>query len=100
MPAGPSVPRVTGITDGVNLLSGTRIVSGTVKVTAEEVARAADFHATVDSLSTTAEAFCTDPVGLRWEFNFNLPATIGRGPHHVAISLGRRAFPPIPIEVL
>ena len=100
VPAGPSVPRVTGITDGVNLLSGNRIVSGTVKVTMEEVANGADFHATVDKLATpAADAFCTDPVAQRWEFNFNLPENLPPGPHPVSIKLGRRVFPRILIEV-
>src|ERR1017187_4432622 len=100
VPAGPSVPRVTGISDGVNLLSGNRIVSGTVKVTMDEVAHGADFRATVDKLATpAADAFCTDAVGGRWEFNFNLPEKIEPGPHRVSITLGRRTFPRIFIEV-
>ena len=100
VPPGPSVPRITGISDGVNLLSGNRIVSGTVKVTMEEVAHGADFHASVDSLATpAADAFCTDPVAQRWEFNFNLPENLAPGPHRVSIALGRRVYPQIPIEV-
>jgi len=100
VPAGPSVPRVTGISDGVNLLSGNRIVSGTVKVTMEEVANGADFRATVDKLATpAADAFCTDPVGRCWEFNFTLPENLPSGPHRVSIALGRRIFPRIAIEV-
>jgi SAM-dependent methyltransferase len=100
MPAGPAVPRITGISDGVNLLSGNRIHSGTVKVTVEEVAHATDFHAAIDATITEAESFCTDPVGQRWEFNLNLPANLPRGQHYVSIVLGRRGFPPIPIEVV
>jgi SAM-dependent methyltransferase len=100
VPAGPSVPRITGISDGVNLLSGNYIVSGTVKVTMEEVAHDADFRAIVDSLATpTADAFCTDPVAQRWEFNFNLPENLAPGRHHVSIALGRRLFPRVLIEV-
>ncbi|MGA2157232.1 MAG: hypothetical protein ABSH37_22705, partial [Bryobacteraceae bacterium] len=100
VPAGPSVPRITGLSDGVNLLSGNYIVSGTVKVTMEEVAHDADFRAIVDSLATpTADAFCTDPVAQRWEFNFNLPENLAPGRHHVSIALGRRLFPRVLIEV-
>jgi len=89
VPPGPSVPRITGISDGVNLLSGNRIVSGNVKVTMEEVAHGADFHASVDSLATpAADAFCTDPVAQRWEFNFNLPENLAPGPHRVSIAFG------------
>jgi len=99
MPAGPAVPRVTGVADAVGLLSGSRIVSGIVKVTMDEVARAADFRAAVDALPARVEAFCIDPVAQRWEFSFHLPNGVARGRHGVSISLGRRAFPPIPIEV-
>jgi len=54
----------------------------------------------VDSLATpAADAFCTDPVAQRWEFNFNLPEHLAPGPHRVSIALGRRVYPQIPIEV-
>jgi len=100
VPAGPLVPRITNICDGVNLLSGSRIVSGTVKVTVEEVPPGASFHATVDSLKTpAAEAFCADPIAQRWEYNFQLPLNLPSGPHRVSITLGRRAFPRVTIEV-
>jgi len=101
VPAGPMVPRITNICDGVNLLSGNRIFSRTVKVTMEEVPAGAAFRATVDSTPAAApEAFCADPVAQRWEFNFQIPDQIPPGPHRVAISLGRRAFPRVPIEVV
>jgi hypothetical protein len=100
VPAGPLVPRITAITDGINFLSGSRIVSGAVKVTMEEVAPGADFRASVDSLAAPAiDAFCADPVARRWEFNFCLPANLARGPHRLSLALGRRAFPPVSIEV-
>jgi SAM-dependent methyltransferase len=100
VPAGPLVPRITAISDGVNLLSGNRILSRTVKVTMEEVTPGNAFRATVDSVPTpAAEAFCADPVAQRWEFNFQLPENLPPGPHRIAITLGRRAFPRIPIEV-
>jgi len=100
VPAGPLVPRITGISDGVNLLSGNRIVSRTVKVTIEEVPQGTTFRATVDSLPTpAADCFCADPVAQRWEYNFTLPENLPLGQHRVKIILGRRAFPPVPIEV-
>jgi SAM-dependent methyltransferase len=100
IPAGPLVPRLTAVSDGVNLLSGNRIVTGLVKVTMEEVADAAAFHATVDGLGALdIDSFCTDPVMQRWEFNFRLPPSISNGPHQVAISLGRRSVASVPIEV-
>jgi hypothetical protein len=100
MPAGPSVPRVTTITDGVNLLSGTRIVTGSVKVTMHEVCDAAQFRATIEGLDVLEiESFCADPISQRYEFNFRLPAQVAPGPHEVLVSLGKRKFAPLAIEV-
>ncbi|MEO8596383.1 MAG: class I SAM-dependent methyltransferase [Candidatus Solibacter sp.] len=100
MPAGPSVPRITTITDGINLLSGTRIVSGSVKVTMHEVADASPFHATIDGHDAREiESFCADPITQRYEFNFRLPERIAPGPHEVVVSLGKRTFAPMAIEV-
>jgi SAM-dependent methyltransferase len=100
MPAGPPVPRITAVTDGVNLLSGTRIVTGSVKVTMLEVTQAGQFRATVDGADVPGtESFCTDPIAQRWEFNFHLPEGMGSGSHEVRITLGNRAFAPLEIEV-
>ena len=100
MPAGPSVPRITTITDGINLLSGTRIVTGSVKVTMHEVADPRPFRATVDGFDALeTETFCADPISQRYEFNFRLPESIGPGPHEVRVSLGKRTFAPLAIEV-
>jgi hypothetical protein len=100
MPAGPSVPRISTITDGINMLSGTRIVTGSVKVTMHEVADPSPFHATIDGFDALEiESFCADPVTQRYEFNFKVPERIGRGPHEVLVSLGKRTFAPLAIEV-
>ena len=100
MPAGPSVPRIGTVTDGVNLLSGNRIVSGVLKVTMFDVARAGDFRAFIDGAEIAqTESFCVDPVAERWEFNVPLPKGIAMGAHEVRIALGRRAFRPVAIEV-
>ena len=100
IPAGPSVPRISALTDGVNLLSDNRISSGIVKVTMHEVIDATQFRIAVDGCEVAVtDAFCVDPVAQRWEFNAGLPNTIGRGPHEVRIAMGRREFPPMAIEV-
>ena len=100
MPAGPSVPRISTIADGINLLSGTRIVTGSVKVTMHEVADAAQFRATIDGLDVLEiESFCADPISQRYEFNFRLPERVARGPHQVLVTLGKRKFAPLEIEV-
>ena len=100
MPAGPAVPRVTTVADGINLLSGTRIVTGTVKVTMHEVSDAAQFGATIEGQNVLdIESFCADPISQRYEFNFRLPARIAPGPHQVLVTLGKRKFAPLDIEV-
>src|SRR5262249_1479582 len=99
MPAGPSVPRITTIADGINLLSGARIVSGNVKVTMTEVKDAGTFHATIDGREALdVDAFCTDPVGMRYEFNFKIPPGTAKGTHEIHVRLGRRSFTPLTIE--
>ena len=100
MPAGPSVPRITTITDGINLLSGTRIITGSVKVTMHEVGDASQFNATVDGRDAREiESFCADPISQRYEFNFRLPEKTPPGPHEVVVWLGKRKFAPLAIEV-
>jgi SAM-dependent methyltransferase len=101
MPPGPSIPRILSLTDGVNLLSGNRIVTGSVKVTMSDVTEASVFHAKVDDLDALdIDAFCTDPALQRYEFNFRVPEAIRPGPHNVWITIGRRAFAPYGIEVV
>ena len=100
MTPGPSVPRILTIADGVNLLSGTRIVTGSVKITMVEVPDAAAFHVTVDGVDAVdIDSFCADPTTQRWEFNFRLPDRIYAGPHEVQVKLGKRTFAPLAIEV-
>jgi ubiquinone/menaquinone biosynthesis C-methylase UbiE len=101
MPAGPSVPRISTVTDGINLVSGNRISTRTVKVTMTEVADAKGFSARVDGMEAgQADAFCADPVTQRWEFNFKLPPRINLGYHEVEVRLGKRVLPPVGIEVV
>ncbi len=101
MPAGPAVPRLTGVTDGVNLLSGTRIVSRAVKVTMTDVAHPEQFRALVDGVENTSiESFCVDPAAQQYEFNVYLRYDIPSGAHDVQIGLGKREFAPVVIEVV
>jgi SAM-dependent methyltransferase len=98
--AGPLVPRVLAVSDGINLLSGTRVVTGTVKATLEEVEHPDRFAATVGGRPACGiESFCTDPLAHRYEFNFGLPEGTAPGVYAVELSLGRRRFPAAGIEV-
>ncbi len=101
MPPGPLVPRIAAVTDGVNLVSGDRILSRTVKVGMTEVADPSQFRVTVSGRDAAeVESFCTDPLLSRYEFYFRRPEEIGRGAHEVWIELGKRVFAPVPIEVV
>lgn len=101
VPLGPSVPRVVSITDGVNLLAGTRILSRCVKAILEEILVPESFHAEVDgALMNDVEFFRTDPLTERFEFNIRLPAAMPAGGHQLELSLGKRRFPTVPIEVV
>lgn len=101
MPAGPAVPRIHSITDGVNLLSGTRIESRVLKVVMFDVLHAESFRAALDGRTIEdVESFCVDPSFLQYEFNVQLPSGVASGPHEVTIALGKRSFAPVGIEVV
>jgi SAM-dependent methyltransferase len=100
IPAGPLVPRVISVSDGINLLSGTRVVSGVMKAVIEDVPTPELFAATVDGAPVRElNRFCTDPRPPSYEFTFRLPEGIGRGAHTVQLAFGRRQLPPVAIEV-
>jgi SAM-dependent methyltransferase len=100
IPPGPAVPRLLSVSDGIDMLSGTRIVSGTVKATIEEVETPDAFSATVDGVPVTnVDAFCVDPLPPRYEVNFHLPAGLPNGGHLLELRLGRRLLGYVPIEV-
>jgi SAM-dependent methyltransferase len=101
VPAGPSVPRISALTDGVNLLSDNRVTSGILKVTMLEITNPEQLRITVDDREAViSDTFCVDPIAQRYEFNVDLPQGIGSGPHEVRIAVGKRPFPAMPIEVV
>jgi ubiquinone/menaquinone biosynthesis C-methylase UbiE len=100
IPAGPAVPRIAGVTDGVNLLSVQKVTSGSVKLSIEELADPLSLSAALDETPVGAiEWFCTNPCEARYEFNFQVPSSTQPGLHHLHLRAGRRRFPPVPIEV-
>jgi hypothetical protein len=71
-----------------------------VKITMQEVPDAREFRAAMGGQDVREiESFCTDPVWQRYEFNFRLPVDVRKGPHEVHVSLGKRKFAPLGIEV-
>jgi hypothetical protein len=100
IPPAPLIPRVVSVTDGIDLLSGTRITSRLIKVGVEEIATPSQLRASVDGIPIPSTGFlCVDPVPPRFEVNLILPEAVGSGPHQLELSLGSRRFAPMPIEV-
>lgn len=101
IPAGPAVPRLVSVTDGVNLLSMQRVESGTLKATIEEVESIAGFSATIDGKPVHhVETLRTDPLASRFEVNFDLPDGCGKGGHLLQIRFGKRLLTQMGIEVI
>lgn len=101
IPRPPQVPAVVSVTDGINLLLRTRIMTGVVKVTVEEVEAPEQFSATVSGIPVSGlDVFCVDPATPRLEINFALPQAIGPGNHVLAMRLGRRSLGTVTLEVV
>ena len=82
---------MVALSDAVDLLSGTAIRSGIVKLVIEDVERIAEFHASFDGQELPRfETLCIDPVPMRFEVNVHLPASPPLGPHRLELRLGRR----------
>jgi SAM-dependent methyltransferase len=100
IPPAPAVPRVVAVCDGVDLLSGTKIVSRSLKVTLEEASEPHRFQASIDGRPVSGiEVFCTDPRPPRHEVNFQLPDGLGAGAYTLEMRLGPRRFAPVEIVV-
>ena len=101
LPEPPAVPRLISLTDGINLLSGTRIVTGSIKVAIEEMTDPAQFRAWIDGKPAEGvDAFCADPLPPRYEVNFLVPKSVGPGPRLVEMAVGRRRLGPVMVEVV
>jgi SAM-dependent methyltransferase len=100
LPPGPPVPRLTAVSDGVNLLSGHIIFSRTVKLFLEELAAPERLEVQLDGAAIPdLDLFCTDPVNQSYEVNFHLPDSVAAGAHTVELKLGSRVFPAVGIDV-
>ncbi len=100
-PAGPAVPRMTSLSDGINLLSGSKITSRSVKLFLEEVGEPEKLEIRIDgAVMGGLDVFCKDPVNERFEVTFPLPDSLRPGPHTVELRLGTRVLPPARIEVV
>jgi hypothetical protein len=101
IPAGPLVPRVCSVSDGMNLLPENRVASGAVKLVVADLADGEAVDATVDGRpAEDLECFAVDDLGGQFEINLRLPADLGPGSHQLEVRQGSRRFPPVTIDVV
>ena len=104
--AGPMVPKLVSVSDGVNLLSRMWIESRSVKIQIEEagLGSAAELRRTLSAeigghAIRELDVFCVDPLSQRYEVNLSIPAEVGAGLHPLTISLARRRFAALEIQL-
>lgn len=101
VPAGPSVPVVMSVTDGINMLSGTTIVTASIKVTIEGMTNPESFSAAIDGQHISGvDIFCVDPLPPRYELNFEVPDDIPPGEYTLAMHLGKRQLGRLGIQII
>jgi hypothetical protein len=101
IPAGPLVPRIDSITDGINLIEENRSTTGSLKVQIEEVLHPELITATVANRPVRdLEYMLTDPVPYRYDVNFRLPEGLPPGRYALRLRIGNRALLPREIEVV
>jgi hypothetical protein len=82
-------------------MSATRIESGLVKASIEEVDAIGGFSATVEGVAVEKmETFRADPLTERWEVNFEVPRSVEAGGRLLEIRLGSRVLARMGIEVV
>jgi ubiquinone/menaquinone biosynthesis C-methylase UbiE len=94
IPAGPQVPRIVSISDGVNLVQQNASSSGILKVQIEEVGAPESLTAFVeDQPLERLEIKCIDPRAPRHEVNLRLPEGIAPGHYRLLLRVGRWRLP-------
>jgi hypothetical protein len=94
------VPRLTSLRDGVDLVSGSRICSGLVKATIEELHDPASLAIDVAGQPATGiDWFCVDPRVPAYEVNFGLPPAVAAGAAPVRFRIAGRLRMQAEIEI-
>ena len=99
VPAGPLVPRLVSVTDGVNLVLKNATNTGLVKVQIEEVVAPDSISATIDDQPVPVAIFRIDPRPPRHQIDIEMPKDIAPGPHTLQIRVGRRRSLTAPLTV-
>jgi len=91
IPAGPLVPRIISVTDGVNLVLKNASNTGLVKVHVEEVLMPETISVTIDDWPVASLAiFRIDPRPPRHLLDIELPKDLTAGSHTLQIRIGPR----------
>ena len=94
IPAGPMIPRIISVTDGVNLVETNVTTSGLVKIQLEEMSAPGSVGVTIDGRPAAwLEIKCVDPRAPRHEVNLGLPEGLAAGRHLLEIHAGRWKLP-------
>jgi SAM-dependent methyltransferase len=100
IPAGPLVPRIVSITDGVDLVLRNATSTGVVKVQIEEVLSPDSVTATIDNQPVAHfDIFRTDPRPPRYNLDIEMPRGLPPGHHTLDIRIGARRVLSAAIDV-
>jgi SAM-dependent methyltransferase len=81
--------RVLAVTDGIDLLSRERIVSGVMKLWINNLSEPALFRARIGGVAVRQIDFhCEDPVDQRYQVSLWLPDAAQRGRHSLEVAVG------------
>ena len=94
IPAGPMVPRIISVMDGVNLVEKNVSTSGLLKIQLEEIGSPESLGATIGGQPAAwIEIKCVDPRAPRHEVNLGLPEGLAPGRHILEVRAGRWKLP-------
>jgi len=98
---GPPIPKVLSVSDGVELLSETRILTGVVKLAVEEVDPPERISVTIAGQAVAEpDFFCTDPRLPCWDINCPVPVTVAAGPASIVVRAGSRIIGAANVEIV
>ncbi len=79
-PAGPPVPRIVSVSDGINLVEKNATSTGTLKIQIEELTKPEALSATIGGRAVEKlDVLCTDPHPPRYEVNLEVPKGLAPG---------------------
>lgn len=100
IPAGPPVPCIVSITDGVNLVQKNASTTGVLKIQLEEISTPDSIEVRIgDQPVEQLDCLCIDPRPPRYEVNLRLPKGLPAGRYRLEIRVGGRRLLPVEIEV-